>query len=97
MQMDQKITDTLVEIGDILSHVYKPSELKLYSLTQLGIVIPYVHHKKRNNTFDTDDKATLIKLINKVQVYMLHYEITDHHQRYYLYLFINKFPLILNE
>jgi hypothetical protein len=94
--MEQKITDTLNEMGKILSNYFAPSDQRLYALERLQIKIIRVHHVLRKSKLSKNDRADLTFLLNALERYNAYYEI-DGFSKYYVQLFIVSVSNILSD
>lgn len=96
MVLERKISDTLEDIGNVLSRYYPRSHHMLYPLKRLEIPVERVHHRSRKKELDGEDRAKLIVLKDDLTRYVDHYGI-DIKSKYYVNLLLIKLCGILTE
>ena len=96
MVMERKISDTLEDIGNVLSKYFPTSDHRLYPLKRLGIPVSLINHRLRLSELTPQDRDKLKNLYTALHRYCDHYEIPPY-QKYYVKLFLIKVAGILTE
>ena len=96
MVLERKISDTLEDMGEILSRYYAPTHHRLYPLKRLEIPVSLINHRLRLSELTPQDRDTLKNLYTALHRYCDYYD-TPPYQRYYVKLFLIKVAGILTE
>ena len=94
--LERKISDTLEDIGNVLSKYFPTSDHRLYPLKRLGIPTKLVHHRLRLSELTPQDRDKLKVLKDDLIRYVDHYGI-DMKSKYYVNLFLIKLRGVLTE
>ena len=96
MVLERKISDTLEDMGEILSRYYAPTHHLLYPLKRLEIPVSLINHRLRLSAFTGPDRDKLKNLYTTLNRYYDYYD-TPPYQRYYVKLFLIKIAGILSK
>ena len=94
--MERKISDTLEDIGNVLSKYFPTSDHRLYPLKRLGTPVSLINHRLRLSELTPQDRDTLILLKGNLIRYVDHYGI-DMKSKYYVNLLHIKLRGVLTE
>jgi len=96
MVLERKISDTLEDMGEVLSRYYAPTHHRLYPLKRLEIPVSLINHRLRLSELTPQDRDTLILLKGNLIRYVDHYGI-DMKSKYYVNLLHIKLRGVLTE